>query len=364
MIELQRLRDLLERLTQLPGVSGMEQPVVRALYEALRPFADKVEIDAFGNVIASRHGDENGPRLMIAAHSDEVGAVVTNIDPKGFLRFRTVGAINSSVLPGTRVRVAERYIGVIGSIPGHITSSATTQEVLPPSALHIDIGAGSDEEARAWGVCEGTGVVFESPLVDMEGSHLVMGKAIDNRIGCAVLIAAFEALAGVSLPVQLHGVINVQEEIGMRGAHMTTAQVEPDYAIVLDTVPAEDTPMAAGHGANFRIGAGPVVQLWEGRADLFLGTVAHPGVRDLILKTAEDEGISVQLSAAYGLWLTDGAAIHVAGKGVPTGFISIPRRYAHTPNEILDIRDAQRAATLIEAIACRSGSGFRAVFLE
>lgn len=364
MDSMHRIRTLLLELTQLPGVSGMEQAVVRAIRAALQPLADEVVVDAYGNVLAKRFGPDSAPRLMIAAHSDEVGGVVTAILPSGFLRFQTVGVVNPVVLPATRVRVGNRYIGTVSSVAGHLISIGSPVTVMQPHQLHIDVGAQSEAEVRAMGIREGSPIAFESPLHVLEGTTRVIGKAIDNRVGCAILIHLFEQIQDQSLPVTVYGVINVLEEIGMRGARMTSSRLKPDFAIALDTVPADDTPLSTSPEVAFSIGCGPVIQLCEGKAEQFLGTVAHPSVRDLILRTAEEEAIHVQLSAAYGLWTTDGAAIHVTGEGIPTAFVSIPRRYAHTPNELLDLRDAVNASALLRALVTRTAKDFHPSFLD
>jgi endoglucanase len=365
MTELEHLKDLLAELARQPGVSGMEQAVVRLMRDRLRPFADEISVDSFGNVIATRHGDPNGPQLMIAAHSDEVGAVVTAIQSDGFLSIQPMGELSAAILRGVRVRISPGIMGTVSAMPGHLEMDVSEAKASSRLPLCVDAGARSEEEAREWGVREGSYVVFESPLVELNNPRLVMGKAIDNRIGCAVLIAVFEALAGKSLPGTVYGVVNVLEEVGMRGARMTAFRLQPDYAILLDTVPANDTPFSQSlDSVHFRIGEGPVIQLLTGKNELFLGTVAHPRVRDLILETAEEEDINVQLSAAYGLWVTDGASVHVAGDGIPTGFVSIPRRYAHTPNELADLTDALAAKDLLVAIAGRANQRFKPDFLE
>jgi putative aminopeptidase len=362
MNTLERLKTLLMDLTQKPGLSGNEQPVVRMLRDCLKPLADEVLVDAFGNIIATRYGNSLGPKMMIAAHSDEVGAVITAIQNNGLLSFRAVGVVNPLVFPATRVRVANRFVGTVSSVPGHLSTGNKDNETSPTS-LSIDVGAKSEAQVRSWGIQEGSAVVFESPLVAMHDPNLVMGKAIDNRIGCAVLVDVFEQLAGKDLPLTLYGVVNVLEEVGMRGAHMTATRLTPDFAIALDTVPTDESESSHKNEAGFKIGCGPVIQLWEGKAEQFLGTVAHPRVRDLILHAARDEAIQIQLSAAYGNWTTDGAAIHTSGLGIPTGFVSIPRRYAHTPNEILDIKDAVDAERILLSIVLKSGAAFNPDFL-
>jgi endoglucanase len=365
MTTIQQLKSDLQALAGRCGVSGSEQDVVRYLAEQLRPFADELTIDPFGNLIATRRGDGRAPSLMIAAHSDEVGLVVTTITPDGFLRFQTVGAIGNALLPATRVLVAGQYPGVIGAIPGHLARGELGEKVQPPEVLHIDIGAASAAEARALGIREGTTACYWSEIHEMHNPNLVFGKAIDNRIGCAVLLDTFSQLHGRSLPGTVYGVVNVMEEIGMRGARMTGTRLQPDYAIVLDTVPADDTPLGKNNPAlAFRLGAGPVVQMVEGLKQVMTGHIIHPRVRDLILQAAEQVGQPVQLSAAYGNWTTDGAAIHVSGTGIPTGSVCIARRYAHSANEVCDLRDAEGAVKILVALADGAAIGATMDFLQ
>src|SRR5581483_9060157 len=329
MTTLESLKSNLLALTARSGVSGNEQEVVQYLADCFRPLADELVIDNFGNLIATRRGEERAPSMMIAAHSDEVGFVITTITPDGFLRFQTMGAVGNTLLPATRVLVAGRYPGVIGAIPGHLTRGELGEKVQPPDVLHIDIGATSEAEARAWGIREGTTATYLSEILPMQNSNLVFGKAIDNRIGCAVLLETFQQLRGRSLPGTVYGVVNVMEEIGMRGAPMTSTRIQPDFAIVLDTVPADDTPLGKNNPAlSFRLGKGPVIQTIEGVKGIFSGHIIHPRVLDLILKAAEIAQQPIQLAAAYGNWTTDGSAINVTGTGIPTGSVCIARRYA------------------------------------
>jgi endoglucanase len=259
------------------------------------------------------------------------------------------------------VLVAGKWPGVIGTVAGHLEGGGPAHVRQVPE-LHIDVGAVSEAEARTWGLREGDPVTFASELCDLHNPALVMGKAIDNRIGCAVLLDIFERVQSTPLGGDLYGVVNVMEEMGLRGARMTTARVRPDWAIALDTVPAEDTPMSPEHALG--IGRGPVVQLIEGRPDAFVGTAIHPKIRDLLLDTARAERIEVQLSAQYGNWTTDAAAIHLGAEGIPSGFISIPRRYAHSPNELIDLNDAVKTARLAAAVVKRNVAGLSFAVLD
>jgi endoglucanase len=360
---IESIKTRLTEMSNLTGVSGSEQDVVRYLRDALTPFADEMRVDAYGNVIAMRNGDGRAPSVMIAAHSDEVGFVVTAITPDGFLKFQTVGGISNAMLQATRVLVAGKYLGVIGAVPGHLARELG-DKLLGPEALHIDVGASSAQEARAWGIREGTVACFASDLRAMENENLVIGKAVDNRIGCAILVELFQELEGRALPGTVYGVVNVMEEIGLRGARMTSMQIKPDYAIVLDTVPADDTPLGKGIAAmSFRIGGGPVIQMIEGVKANMSGHIIHPWVRDIIFSAAEQIKQPVQLSAAYGNWTTDGTAIHTSSGGIPTGSVCIARRYAHSPNEVCDLRDAEGAVKLLAAIVESAGIGATMDFL-
>jgi putative aminopeptidase len=361
MTDAEEIKTYLRELTGLSGLSGSEGDVARWIADHLRPLADHVLVDDYGNVIAERNGGP-APSLMIAAHSDEIGAMVRSITPDGFLRFHTIGFVGHAILPGTRVLIAAQFPGVIGSQPAHLESEADRARVKSPAQLHVDIGARSESEVRAWGIREGDQITLSSELVALHNPERVMGKAIDNRIGCAVLVRVFEELRGQELPCRLYGVVNVQEEIGSRGARMTTLRVKPRWAIALDTVPADDTPLSSER--LFTLGNGPVIQLIEGKAEQYIGTIIHPKVRDHILQTAEAEGIPVQLSAAYGNWTTDAALIHVTGEGVPTGLVSLARRYAHSPNEMLDLNDATAAVKLLTAMVRRTTAEMNLSLIE
>lgn len=345
----------LAELTALDGVSGSEQSVVSYLIEALTEVSDGIDVDPFGNLVATRQGPSGGRRLMIVAHSDEVGAAVREIRPDGLLGLLPMGLVSLRALPGSRVRVGRVGApGVVGVPSGHLESAGPGQQ-LDAAHLHVDIGATSEGEVRDLGIHEGDPIAFDSPLQRLTGSR-VTGKAIDNRIGCAILLELLARLRGEILPVTVMAAVAVQEEIGMRGARMIGHRWEPTLAIALDTVPAEDAGSwtGANRAGGIRLGAGPVVQMVEGVMTAFTGTVHHPGVRRLILEAARRAQMKVQFSVS-GHWTTDAAAIHVSGSGIPTGFVSVPRRYSHSPVEVLDLRDAERAIDLLAEVVRSAG---------
>jgi putative aminopeptidase len=343
----EELFNQLEKLSALSGVSGREQEVVSYLREKLSAMADEVSVDSFGNLIAIRRGGSSGPRLMISTHSDEVGCVVTSITADGFLRIVPVGVIDPQILPATRLLVDGKVIGTVACVPGHASAEADGQKNINRN-LFLDIGARSDGEVRALGIEIGSTACYISPATRLSQSGLVMGKAMDNRIGCAVLLQLFERLKGKKFQGEVHGVVTVQEEMAMSGARVISARIDPDFALVVDTVPLDDTPLGSMPDIPIRLGGGPVVQLRTGKGSLFLGTVANANVSNLIFSAAAELKIPIQRLAAYGKWATDAEVIHTSGKGIPLGFISIPRRYGHTPNELIDLCDAARAVDILE----------------
>lgn len=347
------LKRLLVELTSLPGVSGFEQQVVRRVAEKLQETSDKVEVDKFGNVYAFKEGSADGPTLMVLAHADEVGAIVSEILPNGLLKFKTIGVVSDAILPATRVKVAG-INGVIGSIPAHLEMGSTFGIVNSQATLSIDIGAASAEEARSWGIEIGTPVTFAGEIAEMGNPDRICGHAIDNRVGCAIIIRLLEELKNIDFPGKVVGVIAVQEETSMSGARIAANRIKPDCAIAVDTVPADDT---SNRGSiKFAIGCGPVIQLGDGVQRAFVGNFAHPAIKQTILKAAAEQGIPVQLAAEIGHWTTDAAAIHTAGEGIPTGYISVPRRYAHSPAEVMDINDAVGAVQILKGVIGELGT--------
>lgn len=340
------LKKILAELIPLQGVSGFEQDVVRNVSERLKKHADRVEIDNFGNVYATKEGGAPGPSLMILAHSDEVGGVVCEVLADGLLKFKTVGVVSDAVLPAARVRVGG-INGVIVSMPAHLETGSAAGQPGYPGNLKIDVGAASAAEVKAWGIEVGTPVSFMGDLVELGNPDRICGHAIDDRIGCAIIIRLFQELENMSFAGKVYGVINVQEETTMSGAGIAAYRLQPDCAIAVDTVPANDT---AGGPVKFGIGRGPVIQLAEGVQRAWVGTMAHPALKGAILKAAAEVGVEVQLAAEVGHWTTDGAAVHRSGRGVPFGFISIPRRYAHSPAEVGDINDAVAAVRLLKGV--------------
>jgi putative aminopeptidase len=341
---IESLRSRLAELTALDGVAGFEQEVVAYLRDAFRACADEVQVDRMGNLYARRHGRGAGPHLMLEAHSDEIGGIVKSIDPQGFLRMQPLGGVSPAMLVGRRVRVRGN-LGVIGVKSGHLQTPQERQSVLGIDALYIDMGATSDVEVRALGIAIGDPIAYYSPLVSLAGGDRVTGKAIDNRIGCAILLELLRAMADVTPAGPLDVVICVQEEIQLRGARVAAYTAQPDYAVVVDTFMAGDTPDVDYYREMpTAIGQGPVLLLANS------AHIGHRAVNRFVQQAAESAGVPLQLATvAQGMAATDAGAIHLSRHGVPTAGIGLARRYSHTPICVLDLNDAAGAWRLLRA---------------
>lgn len=343
-----RLASLLGDYAAIDAVAGHEHAMVARLVDDLRAVVDQVTVDAFGNVTATIPGPEGAPSLMIAAHSDEIGGVVKAVEPDGMIRFERLGGVIETLLVGRAVRI-RGHRGVIGAKAGHITPPAERLSVPPLRDLYVDMGFDDPEGVANLGIRVGDAIAYEAPMRALANPDRFSGKALDNRVGCAVVVELARRLAGELHACTLHLVVTVQEEVGLRGAQMVTFHLDPTAAIVLDTMPAGGTPdVSATRDLSMRIGAGPVITVASRGGNA--GAIAQPAMRDLLVATAEREGIPYQRALFYG-GNSDAAAVHVSRSGVPTGIVNIARRYSHSPVETLDINDAVASLRLIEAVA-------------
>lgn len=344
---------LIERLgdyAAIDAVAGHEQAMVRRLVDDFRRFSADVQVDAFGNVIATIPGPEGAPSLMLAAHSDEIGGVVKAIEPNGMIRFERLGGLVETLLVGRAIRIGP-HRGVIGVKAGHITPPAERLTAPGIRDLYVDLGFDSADEVRELGVEVGDPIAYDAPMRRLANPERLSGKALDNRVSCAILVELAERIKGASLSCTVHLVVAVQEEVGLRGAEIVTYRLDPTAAIVLDTMPSGGTPeVSATQDLPVEIGAGPVITLvsqGSGR-----GAIAQPAMRDLLLSIAEEDAIPHQRGIFYG-GNSDAASVHLVREGIPTGIVNIARRYSHSPVETLDIRDAVNALRLLEAFVRR-----------
>ena len=325
-------KTLLKSLIQAHGPSGDEGEVRQRIREAAEPFADEVTEDVMGNLIAHKTGP--GPKVMLAAHMDSVGVIVTHIEDSGFLRFGALGGLEAKALYQTAVRFRNGVSGVIS------VEENKAEKEFKLADLYIDIGA-SDGAAAKKLVSVGDSAVFCGP--PLENGETVIGPCLDNRAGCAVLIQVMEGLTRV--PNDLYFVFTAQEEVGLRGAKPAAWALEPDYALVVDVTCPDDVPGAL-HDGTTALGKGAAIKVMDH------SVIAHPVVVERLTALAEGLEIPAQrdLLRTGG---TDGGAIHVSRTGVLTGGVSIPCRYTHTPTELIHWKDYDACVRLIQAF-CES----------
>ena len=324
------MKTVIQQLTEAFGPSGYETEVTDLIKEMVEAYADEVRTDVLGNVIAIKKGSQEGRDVMFAAHTDEIGLVVTFIDDKGFLRFANVGGVSVSTLVGNRVRFAGGAIGVIYQEKG-------AWKDLTLDKLYIGIGAETKEEAQKM-VRLGEFGIFHREFTDL-GNRLI-AKAMDDRIGCVVLI---EALKKIQNPKNtLYFVFTAQEEVGLRGARTAAYGIDPDLGIALDVTLTGDMPEAMR--MEVALGKGAAIKVKDS------SLVVHPKVKDLLVQLAEENSIPYQMEVLERGG-TDAGAIHLTKAGVPSGAISIPTRYVHSPSEMVDIRDVQACVDLVVALA-------------
>lgn len=344
-----RLKELLVQLTAIPGVAGFEDKVAAYMAERLRDCADEVTSDPMGNVFAVLRGSRPGPRVMISSHADEIGLIVKSIDERGFLRFEKLGGMPDPILPGRMVTI-NGHLGVVGVKPGHLQSEKERTQVQPHTELFVDVGEDTAEGVAALGIRVGDAIAQHSELTFFAGGHRFAGKAVDDRLGCAVLLSLMESLAGEEIAGTLVGVISVQEEVGLRGATVAAFRVRPDLAIALDTMPCGDTPdVSFVRDLPVGIGLGPAFQVTSGGTG-GRGLLVNPKVRKLLEDLATEAGVKYQVTA-FTKGNTDATAMHLAREGIPAGVVALPRRYSHSPVEMGDIRDAVGAWRILRKLA-------------
>lgn len=324
------MKPLIRRLVEATGPSGYESQVREVIHAEIEGHADELWIDALGNLIA-RKGEkkEGGKRIMLSAHMDEIGLMATHIDEDGFVRFTTVGGVHLQYCLGGRVRFLNGVSGVIG-----VEEEMDLKKVNRFDKMFIDLGLKNKKDSP---VRVGDVAAFDRPFTDL-GDRLV-SKAMDDRIGAAVMIAALQQLPGTSHEVFF--VFSVQEEVGLRGATTAAYGIDPDLAIALDVTRSGDTPK--GFKMAVGLGKGPAIKVRDS------GMLSDPRVVDWMIRVAEKEGLPYQLEVLES-GTTDARAMQLARAGVPAGCISIPCRYVHSPSEMVDYQDVQNAVSLLSAM--------------
>ena len=328
------MKKLLQQLTETFGPSGYEdnvRAVVRAEVESL---ADEIKVDALGNLIARRKPAKSSgdtKKIMIAAHMDEIGLIVSHVDDQGFVRFSPLGGVFRRYVLGGRVRFLNGTQGVIG-----FDRLDNINELPTLDKVYIDVGATGKKDCP---VKIGDVAAFERPFTEMGGR--LVAKSLDDRVGVLVAIETLRALKGKSTAHDLYFVFTTQEEVGTRGAGTSAYGVDPDVGIAVDVTPTGDTPNALK--MEMALGNGPCIKFQD------VGAISDPRVVKWMINVAEKNKIPYQREVLL-LGGTDARAIQVARAGVPSGCISIPVRYVHSPSEMVDYADVQNTVKLLTAV--------------
>ena len=328
---------LLKELCELNGASGIEKPVRETLKRLVASYVDSITVDNIGNLLAKKEAQPNSPRVMIAAHMDEVGLMVTDITADGLLKFQAVGGIDARVLIAKHVRVGDGLSGVIGCKAVHLQKDHERNKALQLDQLYIDIGAKSREDALKH-VKPGDYAHFVTELESL-GEGFLKAKAFDDRVGCAALAELLQN----SYELCVVGAFTVQEEVGLRGAQVAAYHVEPDFAIVLEgTISAEMLDVEEHHWVT-QLGQGPVCSIMDN------ATLYSPRLVRMVAEVAKDQGIPLQFrrSSSGG---NDAGRIHLTKAGIPTIALSVPCRYIHSPVSIIAERDFRNLIRLADAI--------------
>lgn len=328
---------ILRRLSEAIGVSGAEGEIRNIIREMVEPHVDSIQTDTMGNLLAFKKGSgEVDLTVLLDAHMDEVGLMVTGYTNGGMLKVKAVGGLDDRILPGTRVRVGPGCIpGVIGAKPIHLLSGEEYAKVVKLDAMQVDIGAASKDAARGKAPL-GTRIAFDSEFVTL--GPTVRGKAFDDRAGCAVLV---HLLQGEPFPFDMWGAFAVQEEVGMRGAAIAAHRTHPDLAFVLEGTIADDLPKDRDVSPTTELGKGPALSAMDH------STIYDPRLNRLLEDTAESLGLAVQYKQP-GIGGTDAGAINTARTGVPVAAVSVPCRYIHSPRAILDKQDYRNTIKLMQ----------------
>jgi len=325
------------------------------LRQELEPLVDEVTVDKMGNVVGIRSGD--GPTVMVAAHMDEIGLMVSHIDDDGYLRVVSVGGWFDQTILSQRVMIHTRdgrlIAGVVGSRPPHLMDAEERKKMVKLKDMFVDCGATSAADAAGMGVEVGAPITIDRELRSL-GNDFVTGKALDNRAGVVMMVSALQRLKGQKVRATVQAVGTVQEEVGLKGARTSAFGLTPDVALAIDVTIPGDHPGVAKNEAHVVAGKGPAITILDAGGR---GVIAPRPVVRWLRETAEQASIPYQLGVGDG-GNTDATAISITRTGIPCSVISIPARYIHSPVEVLSLRDLDQGAALIAAAITRAHEYF------
>ena len=321
------MKDLIRKLSETYGPAGREETIAAVIRAEIEGYVDETYTDVMGNLYAVKNGA--GAKIMIAALMDEIGVIVTFIEEKGFLRFSNVGGVSPYILLGQQVVFSNGTVGTVSM------EKLDDIKKLAFDKMYIDIGSKDREEASAK-VSIGDVATYFRHISHSNGR--VIGKAMDNRAGCAVLIKALQEMEKTENTV--YAVFTTQEEVGLRGSRTSCYRLDPEVGLAIDVTLVGDTP-EPHHKMAVSLGKGPTVKVKD------TSVICHPQLKEILVNLAEKNNIPYQLEVltAGG---TDAGAMHLSREGVPAGVISIPCRYVHTPGEMIDLEDMENAVRLLK----------------
>ena len=339
--------NLLRRLSEAPGPPGFEEAVRKIMVPELRAVTDEISYDGLGSVIA-RQGN-SGPRIMLDAHMDELGGIVRRTTPDGFLSMQMLGGWLDQALAGQRWIIIGAK-GPVHAVTGirdiHLTSADERNRLIPRDAMFLDVGARTAAEVEALGIGPGDPVVPDSDFAIMNGTGNYLGKAWDDRVGCAVLIEAARRLRSSGHPNQVFFAATVQEEIGLRGARASTAIIKPDIGIAIEGGVTGDSGGAHAEESQVKLGSGPGMFLYDSSA------LPNRKLVALVRDTARTKGIALQVDLVQG-YGDDSAEMQTVGGGAPTINLVVPARYTHVHNGIINRGDFDGMVDLVVALIQR-----------
>jgi endoglucanase len=334
------VKELLRKLSDAHGVSGCEGSIRDIIRAEVAGSVDEIREDSMGNLIAVKRGD--GFSIMLAAHMDEIGLMVQYIDEKGFIRVVPIGGWFGPVLYTQRVILHGKngpVTGVLGAKPPHMLKEEERKKEIKIEDLFVDVGAASEEEVKSLGIEIGTPITIDREFADLAGNR-VTGKALDNRVGVAMLIRALQRMES---PHTVYAVFTVQEEVGLKGAKVSAYSLNPDCAIATDVTIPGDHPGIEKKDASVEMGRGPVVSIVNASGR---GLISDPRMVAWLRETAERKKIPCQVEVGTG-GNTDATIIHLERGGIPSVPLSIAARYIHSPVEVVDMGDIEAAIQLL-----------------
>lgn len=326
---------LLELLSNDCGVSGFEHTLKGSIIDVFNKYSDDIKVDALGNVIILKKGRSNKVKIMLAAHMDEIGLMVKDIEDNGFIRFTNIGGIDPRTILGQEVVVhgTKDLFGVIGSKPPHLQEKSEQDKAIKMEDMTIDIGLSKDKVQKYISI--GDTITVRRNLVELKNNR-VSGKALDDRAGILVLYECIKELSKIDHEADIYFVTTVQEEVSMAGALTSSFRINPDIGIAVDV----------GFGTTPELNKSNSIELGEGPG-ITLGGNIHPGLREKLVEVAEEYNIPYQMEVSPGPTGTDARAMQITREGIPSLVLSIPLRYMHTSVEVVDIKDIKDTGKLL-----------------